>query len=564
MTNIGFRSLLLIVLAAAPALAQDAAERSRLDDIARAAAQQYLAARAEVEPDQTRPTAPPPPPGTQVDLTLQEATTRALERNLELAVERLNPQTFDLNIARIQAAYRPTATSQYGHRAVVQPPTNQLNGGNIVQNDTSTYNAGISQAVPWGGGNVQFQFNNNKQVTSNIFANFNPTFTSNFNLQLTQPLLRDFLIDNNRQQLRVTAVNRDISEIQLRGTIATTLASVRNTYFELLYGLEAVQVAYGSLALAEKLVEDNRSRVEIGTMAPLDVVQAEAEVATRRQAVAQAEATWRTSELALKRLIVNGTDDPLWRSSINPVDRPVFAPEPLDVEGAVRKALDARTDLEQARRQIESNDFTMRFMRNQTLPDLDLTATYGAQGLGGTQFIRQGSGLGSTVIGQIPGGFGDALRTLSGRDYPTWNFQMNLSYPIGASAAEANYARARVQLSQSAAQLRALELQVATDVTNAALQVENGLTRYQAALAARELAQTRLEAEQSRFDVGLSTNFFVVQAQRDLATAQNSELRALLDYRRALVDFQRVQEAPANRGGGITAINAGAGGGGGN
>jgi len=561
MMNILLRTLFAILLLAAPAVAQESdAERSRLDEIARVAAQQFLAARNDIEDGQTRPTVPPPPAGTQVDLTLQDATTRALERNLELAVERLNPQTFDLNIARIQAAYRPTATSQFGQRAVVQPPTNQLNGGNIVQNDTTTYNAGIGQNLPWGGGNVAFQFNNNKQVTSNIFANFNPTFTSNFNFQVTQPLLRGFLIDNNRQQLRVTAISRDISEIQLRGTIATTLASVRNTYFELVYALEAVQVAYGSLTLAEKLVEDNQARVEIGTMAPLDVVQAQAEVATRRQAVAQAEATWRTSELALKRLIVGGTDDPLWRSSINPVDRPVFAPEPLDVEGAVRKALEARTDLEQARRQIDANDFTMRFMRNQTLPALDLTATYGAQGLGGTQFIRQGSGLGSTVIGEIPGGFGDALRTLTGRDYPTWNFQMNMSYPIGASAADANYARARVQLSQSTAQLRALELQAATDVTNAALQVENGLTRYQAALAARELAQTRLEAEQSRFDVGLSTNFFVVQAQRDLATAQNSELRALLDYRRALVDFQRVQEAPANRGAGITAINAGGGG----
>ena len=563
MKNTGFRFLFpIVLLAALPAAAQDnTAEQGRLDEIARVAAQQYLAARVDVDDAQTRPTAPPPPPGAQADLSLQDATTRALERNLELAVERLNPQTFDLSIARIQAAYRPTATSQFGQRAVVQPPTNQLNGGNIVQNDTTTYNAGIAQNLPWGGGNFQFQFNNNKQVTSNIFANFNPTFTSNFNFQLTQPLLRGFLIDNNRQQLRVTAINRDISEIQLRGTIATTLAAVRNAYFELVYGLEAVQVAHGSLELAEKLVEDNQARVEIGTMAPLDVVQAQAEVATRRQAVAQTEATWRTSELALKRLIVSGTDDPLWRSSINPIDRPVFAPEPLDVEGAVRRALESRTDLEQARRQIDANDYTMRFMRNQTLPALDVGATYGAQGLGGTQFIRQGSGLGSTVIGQIPGGFSDALRTLTGRDYPTWNFQMNLSYPIGASAADANYARARVQLSQSTAQLRALELQAATDVTNAALQVENGLTRYQAALAARELAQTRLEAEQSRFDVGLSTNFFVVQAQRDLATAQNSELRALLDYRRALVDFQRVQEAPANRGGGITAINAGGGGG---
>lgn len=574
MTNMHFRSpamglRLLPVLAlagaswltAGPASAQDAAERARLDDIARVAAQRFAAAAAEADAGQTRSTIPPAAPGATVDLTLAEATTRALERNLELSVERLNPQTFDLNIARIEAAFRPTLTSQFAHRAVVQPPTNQLNGGNIVQNDTSTYNAGVAQALRWGGGNVSLQFNNNKQVTSNIFANFNPTFTSNFNLTLTQPLLRGFLIDNNRQQLQVTAISRDISEIQLRGTIATTLASVRNTYFELLYAIEATQVARGSLALAEKLVEDNRARVEIGTMAPLDVVQAEAEVATRRQTVAQAEASWRTSELALKRLIVNGTDDPLWRASINPVDRPVFAPEPLDVEGAVRKALDARTDLEQGRRQVMANDTTLRFMRNQMLPAMDLGASYGAQGLGGTQFIRQGTGLGSMITGQIPGGYPDALRTLTGRDYPTWNVQLNVSYPIGASAAEASYARARVQLSQSTAQLRALELQVATDVTNAALQVESGLTRYEAALAARQLAQTRLEAEQSRFDVGLSTNFFVVQAQRDLATAQSSELRALLDYRRALVDFQRAQEAPANRAAGITAINAGAGGG---
>ena len=553
----GRAALVLAIAANAPPLAaQQQSEASRLNDIARVAAQQFVAARAEA--DQTRPSAPPPP-GTRVDLTLQEATTRALERNLELAVERLNPQTFDLNIARIRAAYQPLATSQFNQRAVVQPPTNQLNGGNIVQNDTTDYNAGLSQLLRWGGGDVLLNFNNRKQVTSNIFANFNPTFTSNFNLVYTQPLLRGFLIDNNRQQLRVTAINREISEIQLRGAIATTLSSVRNAYWELLYAIEAVDVVRGSLTLAEKLVEDNQTRVEIGTMAPLDVVQAQAEAATRRQALAQAEATWRTAELALKRLIVNGTDDPLWRASLNPADRPVFAPEPLDVEGAVRKALEARTDLEQARRQIQANDTTMRFMRNQTLPDLELMTSYGAQGLGGTFFRREGTGLGSRVVGTEPGGYGDALRTLTGRDYPTWNVQLNMSYPIGGSAADANFARARIQLSQSTAQLRALELQVATDVTNAALQVENGLKRYEAAAVARELAETRLQAEQSRFEVGLSTNFFVVQAQRDLATAQNSELRALLDYRRALVDYQRVQEAPASRGGGITSINAGAG-----
>ncbi len=548
-------------LAGAPVAAQTpTAEGARLDEIARVAAQQFMASRADVE--QTRPTVPLPEPGTSVSLTVDEVAARALERNLELAVERLNPQTFDLNIARLEAGYRPTATSQIGQRAVVQPPTNQLNGGNIVQNDTTTYNAGIAQALKWSGGLVSLQFNNNKQVTSNIFANFNPTFTSNFNATLTQPLLRGFRIDGTRQQLLVTSINRDISEIQLRGTIATTLASVRNTYWELVYALEALDVARGSLTLAERLVTDNRARVEVGTMAPLDVVQAEAEVATRRQAVAQAEATWRTTELALKRLIVNGTDDPLWRASINPTDRPTFAAEALNIEGAVRKALETRTDLAQARKTVDSNDVTLRFLNNQRLPDIDLTANYGMQGLGGTQFIRQGSGLGSTVIGTIPGGYSNAWNTLAGRDFPTWTMQLNVSYPIGASAADANYARGRVQRNQNVAQLRALELQVATEVTNAALQVESGLKTYEAAEAARMLAQTRLEAEQSRFDVGLSTNFFVVQAQRDLATAQNSRLRALLDYRQALVDYQRVQEAPGNRGAGITTVQAGGGGGG--
>ena len=554
---IRFRSLaymLVALVAVRPVSAQNAADRVRLDDLAREAAREFAA--ANTGGDQTRPTTPAPTPGTAVDLSLDEATARALERNLDIAVERLNPQTFDLNIARIRAAYRPTASSNFNQQSRVQPPTSTLNGGNIVDNTVTTYNTGLSQLVPWGGGNAAFQFNNNKQVTSNNLVNYNPAFNSNFALSLTQPLLRGFLIDNNRQQLRVTALNRDASEIQLRGTIATTLANVRNAYWELLYALQALEVAQGSLDLANKLVQDNQSRVEVGALAPLDVVQAQAEAATRRQTVAAADAQWRTSELSLKRLIVSGTDDPLWTAQLNPIDRPTFLADPLDVQAAVRKALDNRTDLQVARKTVQSNDVTLRYMRNLTLPSLDLQATYGATGLGGTQFLRTGGGVTSQIIGSVPGGYGDAWRTLTGRNYPTWNLGLNFQYQIGASAQEAQLARARVQLNQSAAQLRALELQVATDVTNAALQVQSGLTRYQAASIARSLAQQRLDAEQSRFDVGLSTNYFVVQAQRDLSTAQNTELRALLDYRRALVDYERLQEAPAARGGGITVLNA--------
>ena len=547
-----------LLCAAAPVFAQKTADDARIAELARDAARQFEAARADVA--QTRPTTPATTPGANVELTLDEATARALERNLDLAVERLNPLIQDANIERIQAAYRPTVTSQVGHLARVQPPTSQLNGGTSVQNDTSTYNTGLNQALKWTGGDVAVSFNNNKQVSSGTFSNFNPAFNNSFNATLTQPLLRDFWIDGTRQQLKVTAINREISDIQLKGTLATTVANVRNAYWELVFAVQAVEVAKGSLDLADKLVQDNKARVEVGTMAPLDVVQSEAEAATRRQALAQAEAAKSTAELSLKRLIVNGTDDPLWRGTLTPVDRPEFRSEPLDVETAVRKALSSRTDLDQARRTLDSNDITIKLLRNQRLPALDAVANYGAAGLGGTQFVR--GGLGSTqVLNTIPGGYGDAWRTLTGRDYPTWNFQLNFSYPLGSSAADAVYARSRVQRNQTAAQLKALELSVATEVTNAALQVESSLKTYEAATVARSLAETRLSAEQSRFEVGLSTNFFVVQAQRDLATAQNSELRALLNYRRAVVDYGRSQESPATRGANaITTVAAGGGG----
>jgi len=279
-------------------------------------------------------------------------------------------------------------------------------------------------------------------------------------------------------------------------------------------------------------------------------VQAQAEAATRRQNLAAAEATAQTAEIALKRFIVSGTDDPLWRQTIRPVDLPSLSPPPADVEGAIRAALGQRTDLQTARRNLDINDINIRFFRNQSLPALDLNASYGAQGIGGTFFRRSGSGIESQVIGTVPGGFLDALGVLRDRQYPNWNFSVTLSYPVLGNQAEAQHARARLQRNQTMTRLRALEVQIAAEVTNAALTVQSNLKRVEAATAARELAQKRLEAEQSRFDVGMTTNFFVVQAQRDLRDAQNTELRALADYRKSLVNFERAQQAPAGGGGG--------------
>jgi outer membrane protein TolC len=544
------------------------AEATRTDALVREAIARYEAGiqklqngEAPAQPTETQA------PATVREIRLDDVVQLALEKNLDIAVERLNPPSVDLQIAQIKNTYLPIASSNVGQRNFFQLPRDQLQGGERVSIATTTYNAALSQNVPFYGGVFNMQWNNNKQDSSSSFVRFNPTFTTGLTATYTQPLLRGLVIDQTRQQLKVTQINREISEENLRATITNTLTNVRNAYWDLVFAQSAVDVAVRAVTLADKLVEDNRARVEVGVLAPLDIVQAEAEAATRRQTLAAAEATAQTAELALKRFIVTGTDDPLWRQKLQPVDLPSLAPAPTDIEGAVRRALGRRTDLMNARKNLESSDVSLKYFRNNTLPEVDLVASYGAQGIGGTSIER--AGLGSSVItNTIPGGYTDALRLLTNRDYPNWNLQVNVSYNLWGSAAEAQYARARLQRNQSQARLRALELQVATEVTNAAITVQSNLKRVEAAQAARELAEKRLEAEQSKFEVGMSTNFFVVQAQRDLRDAQNTELRALADYRKSLVTFERAQEAPAgggggNFGGGNTGATGNTGGGGG-
>ena len=184
---------------------------------------------------------------------------------------------------------------------------------------------------------------------------------------------------------------------------------------------------------------------------------------------------------------------------------------------------------------------TLRYLVDQMRPQADLLANYGLVGLGGSQLITTGTGVNREVTGSLPGGYGDALSTLFGHNFPRWTVQLNLSYPLGVSSQEASVARARVQLNQVQAQTKQIELQVATDITNAALTSQSAAESVQAAQAARELSLKKLEAEQSKFEVGMSTNYFVVQAQRDLADAQNTELRQILNYRKSLVELERLQ-----------------------
>ena len=501
-------------------------------------------------------------PGTRVDLSIEEAVARAREKNIDIGVARITPRLTDFTIAGLEANYRLNLTSAANNVRNTALPSQTTQGiATATTTTTQNWSAGFAQNLYRGGGNYSVGWTNSRQNSPSTTNLRNPQLRSNLTLQAVQPLMRGFRIDATRAALRTNRISQQNDEIALQATTSTTAANTRNAYWDLVFAIQAVEAAQNSLDISAKLVQDNQARVEIGTLAPIDIKSAEAEQANRRLTLVQAQAAVRTAELALKRLIVSGTDDPLWTSSINPVDRPAATPEPINVEAAVTRALKERTDVQQSLNNLRISDINLQNQVDQTKPQLNLTVNYGLAGLGGpftTRAIDPITGLpvpNTNVV--VQSGYLDALRNIFGFDAPAFTLGFTFAYPIGRSAQEATVARSRLALDQTQANLKALQLQIATDVANAALTVQSSLESVQASATARELARERLNAMQSKFEVGMSTNYEVVQAQRDFLEAQNNELRALLNYRKALVNFETVQTT------GTRGVGAAVGGGGG-
>jgi len=482
---------------------------------------------------------PEPTPGSQMlPMTLEQAMDMALAKNLDLKVARMNPAGVDYQLAAARAAFMPQLTGTYSYRDAASPNNNRLEERLTVNTVGQTYNVGMSQTTPWYGGRLTANFNNSRQATNSSQTQRNPNFNSSVQFNYTQPLLAGFRMDQTRNQLRTLAVQRQVVDIQLLSTIENTKASVRTAYWNLRQAIEQIEIQRRSLGLAQRLFEDNRTKVEIGTLAPIETTTSETQVANAEQALLNAQIQWRTAELNLKRLLAAGPDDEVYRATINPVETAALSVQSVDIPAAVQRAIAERTDLTQARRNLEISELNLELTQNSTKPQLDLLAGYNLSGQGGPLFQN------GVIV--TPGGYSQAVSAITGFDLPTWNVQFNFTYPLFMRAAKANFARAQLQLQQSVAQIQAQELTVSAQVTNAGLAVENTYKQFQAAQKAREVAERNADAEQTRFDVGMSTNYNVVQAQTNLTTQRLTELRAIISYLNAVAEFDRVQRVGGN------------------
>jgi outer membrane protein TolC len=430
-----------------------------------------------------------------------------------------------------------------GRSSNVTPPSNFLLGERGVDVNDSFSSTGVRQRLPWGAGTWSLSWETARTTTNNPISSFDPSLQSGFQVAFSQPLLKDRRIDPARQQYIIAKRNQETSELRFRESVVQTVAAVKQAYWTLKATLANVTVQQRSLELAQELARQNKVRVDAGQTPPLDLVQAEAEVAQRRENLIRATTTAEDAEDALRRLIMDPADASFWRMRMNPTEEPTGRAPLPDVDAAVARALNERYDLARASQDLENARTNVEFLGNQRLPDVRLETSYRGAGLGGTQFLRAG-GFPGIVTGTRERSFGAALGQAFTPDYPTWSVGLTVSYPLGRSYEDASLARAQVERQQAVHRIASLRLQTAETIRQAARQIHSTAERVDAASAGATLAEQRFDAEQRRYEVGLSTTFLVTQAQRDLLQAQVNLLQTTLDYESSLVTFEAVQHAP--------------------
>jgi outer membrane protein TolC len=494
-------------------------------------------------------------------LTVDDAVKIALEQNLGIQIQRVEPQIQDETVAQARAAWLPNLTSSFNKNSNTFQSTNNLAGAApTINNALFSGGVGLNQVLPWGG-SYTTGWGSSRSTTTNLSNIFNPVINSQLSANYTQPLLRNFKIDAIRESVQTAKKQRDISDVTLNATIVQTSRNVKNAYWDLVYQIDNLKAAQQSLQLAQQSLKDNTRRVEIGTMAPIDIVDAKAEVARNEEAVILAQEAIEAAQDNLKMLIFDPSTPGFWSMKIDPADTVPFQAQKIDTEAAVRNALDKRADLRQAKLSIEQSDIAIRFFRNQILPDVNAQVNYQATGVAGVQLqsvnIFDPAQLANRSI-VAERSFAAALGDVFRSSYPFWSIGFQVSYPLGTSTAKANLERAKLQYQQSQTQLKSLQMQVAAQVRSVARQVEANQKRVESARASRELAEQKLAAEEKKFAAGIRETFFVFQAQRDLATARTAEVRAISDYNKSLVDFEAVQEISVGGGGGqITTVRPG-------
>lgn len=470
-------------------------------------------------------------------VSLADAAVRALQNNLDISISRHNKESRLYDIIIEQSNFDPNLSINAQYARTVNPLNRPVFGGtgfnlNRItifdqRNYSTTFDASTNLIT---GGNFDVNYapartNVNSTVATGFL--FNPAWTGGLAFTLTQPLLRNAGIEVNKTFIKIAQNNAFVEQHVFRDRVMTIIATVEQTYWELVFANENLKVAQAALKAAEELLAANRAKAKAGVMSIVDVLQAEAAVASRVEQVLVAEKSIRDQEDQLRRLLNPGEDELRQDVRLTPADAPVTVLEPLSLQEAIDTAIDLRPEIVQAKKNVESGELNKQFARNQLLPTLSFQGTIGLAGLG--------SDLGDSFS-----------RNFSG-DFYNYGAGMVLSYPLGNRAAINTYNKRQLEAKNAEIAMASVRQQIIVGIREAVRRVQTDFKRIETTRSARIMAEKQLLAEQERLKVGLSTTRFVLDFQRDLATAQGNELRAIIDYNKSLSNLARHKATTLDR-----------------
>lgn len=476
-------------------------------------------------------------PGKVVRWTLRDAVLAALEKNVDIELERENVKLAGFDIVAARGVYDLTTAATFNYESAKRPNSFPFSGttDNFTLNDTTTYNTSLVQNIQKYGSRVEGFFQN-RRVANNVNL-FSPQYIPVLGVSLTQPLMRNLQVDGNRRQIYINKKRLDLSDAQFRQRAVEIISRVQQAYWDLAFAIKDEEIQRDSVKLAETQLENNRRQVEVGTLAPIDVVSAATQMELRRQQALVAMNAVGQAENTLKSLTVDGPGDPLWMALIIPVESFEVNPIVMPLEDAVKLAQANRPEMKQLFLQKEINTIDIDFFRNQAKPQIDLVANYTTVGLGGTPARVTGP---VAPFPEFVGGYGTSLKNMFKNDFRTWSVGLQFNFPLQNRTAKANLARARETDKQIDLQTRRQLQNIELEVRNAVQSVEISKMRIEAARSAREYAEKQLEGEEKKFAAGLSITYFILQRQNELAQARGSELRAMADYNKSVAELQRI------------------------
>jgi len=477
--------------------------------------------------------------GKTLSLTLSDVITRSLQKNIALQAAIVSPEISQAAVTQAQEKYIPTFTfswqDQY-NKSAAYSWLDATGAQNITKGQN--YSGQVSEALPTGG-TFGISVTGSTTDTNKKAQTINPSYQGQLAFNYTQPLLQGFGPSIANYNIIVARKNLDISDTTLEKTVQDTVYNAAQLYWNLVYAIENYKVQQLALQLAKDQLTLNQRSVEIGTLSPLDLMSAQAEVATREANIIAADASIKNAEDQLKILINLSDEEEKGLRSVVALDKPSLEEQKADVDEALALAMAKRTDLRIAHMGLDLNNLGLSYTKNQLLPNLSLTASFFGPGVSGTQILYSGNPLDGIVLGTVPGTGSQALKDAFSFKYPNWSIRFNLNIPLSNLISRAAYTQSKLALDQALLNLKNTEKQVLLEIRTAVRTLQTTYKQVVAYKVARELAEQKLSAEEERLRVGLSTNYLVLQYQRDLTTARVSELQAIISYNLAQVALDR-------------------------